>query len=355
MPLPKKERRLKKDIFFLLSIIALLVLGLECVSKLLISQKSDLPFWHSKEEAIYPMLHNKLVNYSPNNTNVLLLGGSTLFYVGKRIQLENLGDEHYFNLSHSVHSSLDSVHKYHYLISQGYTFDYVIFYHGINEVRFNNIPTNLFLDNYDHVHFYRFANAVFDSGNPFLHILLKSSLGFRLYEFYVRVKYMETSISKGRISKEWIPFGKDIKTNSSFEHNLLTIMQLAKSKNATMITPKFAFHVPKNYSKQLFSDHSLGYQRNHNAKNSRSDCCHIELWGKPSHVIKGIEIHNEIIIRLQDNFRYVDTSHISADINKFYDICHFSRKGEKEFIELVVNAIKENRYTSEGNWQEQRE
>lgn len=335
----KKERGLKKNVIFLLIIILFCLLGLEGVSRSLVAAKNNLSFWHSKKEAIYPMLHKKFISYSPNDTNVLLLGGSALWYVGNRERNENFSDKHYFNVAFSGHSSLDSLHKYKYLISQGYKFDYVVFYHGINEVKFNNIPKSLYLDNYDHVLFYRLANSVFKHENPFLSTFLQSSLGFRLYQYYIQLKYIHKSIPAGGITKKWILFGKDIQTSLTFKNNLSKIMQLAKSENATLITPQFAFHVPQNYSNELFSDHSLGYQRNHHKK---SNCCAIEIWGEPSNVVKGIETHNEIISRLQDNFVYVDTSNMSADINNFYDICHFSRKGEKKFSELVFNHLKEN-------------
>ena len=62
------------------------------------------------------------------------------------------------NLSRPAHSSLDSYYKY--LNLAGARFDLVVLYHGINEVRANNAPGDVYRSDYSHYHWYDQVNRV---------------------------------------------------------------------------------------------------------------------------------------------------------------------------------------------------
>jgi hypothetical protein len=94
---------------------------------------------------IYPPLYEQLYDYTGDTTNILLLGGPVLYFAGRQAALrEAFGeDARVYNFAQTAHSSLDSLTKYRYALDRGYRFDYVIFYHGINEVRANNVPPRI--------------------------------------------------------------------------------------------------------------------------------------------------------------------------------------------------------------------
>jgi len=295
-----------------------------------------LPFFYDAEELFYPKLRHELKDYSDEHINVLLLGGSVLYFSSDIIR-DKINFKVY-NLAKPTHTSLDSLNKYQYLISQGYNFDYIIFYHGINEVIANYVDNNSFSIDYNHFTYYQIANSIFRNENKLSSFFIKKvSLIYRINQFYYNHLAKSRLIDNPEfpIKKETnLKFGEDIKSKKSFRKNLMGIIDLSKSEGSTLIVPIFAFNLPSDYPSKLLKKESLGYSISYEAVNPY-------LWGYPKYTIKGIKAHNEAILNLSNNFVLIDTKNISKDIKNFADICHFSKKGKEEFRNLMVEKIKE--------------
>ena len=186
---------------------------LEVASRALFARQYGFPFRHSVEELIYPPLREQFQAqpYSKDSVNILLLGGSVLWGAGNQHRLEHTFDYplHVYNMAQTGHSSLDSLNKYLWLSRRGYTFDYVIFYHGINETRANNAPPDVFSEDYDHYSFYRLTNTVFQGKRPVQAVLLRSSLYFRIYRLWATLRetrtfgrrYLHIALPKGGLAE----------------------------------------------------------------------------------------------------------------------------------------------------------
>ena len=108
--------------------------------------------------------------------DILFLGGSvldgSLAEIRTLLESENAVTGLQFrvhSVASSAHSSLDSQYKYKHL-ADDQRFDLVVFYHGINEVRANNIPTGNFREDYTHYSWYgqvRFVDS-YGSSLPYL-------------------------------------------------------------------------------------------------------------------------------------------------------------------------------------------
>ena len=101
--------------------------------------------------------------------DVLILGGSVVSdgfgSVGAQLA-EELTARHgvrvrVHNVGARAHTSRDSLLKYRRLWRQ--KFDLVVVYHGINEVRANNCPPDLFREDYSHYSFYRNVDRLLSS------------------------------------------------------------------------------------------------------------------------------------------------------------------------------------------------
>lgn len=293
----------------------------------------------ANEFVIYPKLRAVISRYDPEATRILLLGGSVLESSAPSIRGSDGGRPvKVYNLAQSSHTSLDSRYKYEYLVAQGYAFDYVVFYHAINDVRANNIPPELYQEDYGHYSFYKLAKKVFKEDTSLAYLVRATRPGFLLYKKWIDLTQKERMIYQGgpkfRDKVEWLAYGKDIKSEKDFRKNLLAITELAKKQHAKLIVPQFAFNLPADYSLEKFNNRTLGYAYRY------IDCCAAELWGVPENVVKGIEAHNNVIFAERQNYVYLPTDGISAEITNFTDICHFSEKGNEKFAALVNAQLR---------------
>ena len=101
-----------------------------------------------------------------NAVRILLLGGSVMHPAWGNVEQElrerltiRLGQAVVvFNMAEIGHTSRDSYVKYRTLAGQ--RFDMVVFYHGINEARANNVPPAMFRSDYSHYAWYDRVNAL---------------------------------------------------------------------------------------------------------------------------------------------------------------------------------------------------
>ncbi|UCD89259.1 MAG: hypothetical protein JSW04_12655 [Desulfobacterales bacterium] len=311
----------KREFILLLSSIAFCLVLLEFLGRILFASTNSLPLSFSSKEMIYPSLYTVTKNYTDRYTNVLLVGGSVL-NTNSRTLIAPGKDKgiHFYNLAHPAHTSLDSLYKYQYLTSKKYKFDFVIFYHGINEVRTNNIQKEFFKEDYSHYYYYRWVNATFKEEQPTFNFYLSSTLIYNSYHLFCKF-YGMTSFKKKAFVPFDIPapelsqFGSEIKSEKSFRKNLMKIAEIAHAENAVLIVPIFAFH-PFPPDQKMTS-----------------------IWGEPKNVIKGIKRHNQVIAQIKGKYITIDTSIISNDRGNFEDICHFTSKGNKIFSDLLIQTI----------------
>ncbi len=229
---------------------------------------------------------------------------------------------------------MDSLLKYSFLVKNGYDFDYIIFYHGINETRTNNIPSQFFKVDYTHYSFYKIANLLFKNESGLLYELINhSSLAYRAFYTYnlFQHKFSSSVIATHTPREEWLQEGAEIKSVKSFENNLRKIIDSVEKEKSTLIVPSFAFNIPDNYSEEKFAQRELGY--------GETGGYGVKVWGLPQNVTKGVLAHNKLIQELKGNYIFIDTQEIAHDIKNFYDPCHFTQKGEVEFTKLLIDTL----------------
>ena len=101
--------------------------------------------------------------------DVLLLGGSVLteqwgnipYSLNTLLKDSLSGPYKIHNMANHARTSRDSWQNYQMLESKPY--DLVVLYHGINEVRFNHCPSEVFKKDYSHVDYYAKVNELMNS------------------------------------------------------------------------------------------------------------------------------------------------------------------------------------------------
>lgn len=346
-------RNQTKPIYAAISILIIAVttfIALEISARVFWKIKYRLPL--SKPDkvlnAFYPELTEFDWRYEELTSNedaldILLLGGSVLNRYWGTIE-QDLREQltaqlkrpvRIYNMAEIGHTSRDSYLKYVVLEEQ--QFDLIIFYHGINESRANNVPADLFKDDYSHYSWYETVNMLKEYHNrSFL------ALPYTLKLLYVQLKEkLETVryVSMDGPRKDWIKFGENVKSASSFKKNLQALIAMADTRNETILLMTFATHLPENYSQKLFNAQALDYSLH---------LSYVELWGNPTHVKKAVDRHNDVIrgIKQQyDHLLFVDQAKLMPKSQRYFnDICHLTAKGSTIFndnmIEKIVHVLK---------------
>jgi hypothetical protein len=327
----------------LLAVALLAGLGLvELGGRLHVSRQLRLPFFHDGEQRFYPVLYRGLRGYDPHAHSVLLLGGSVLQYIPMHTWATYLPGRKVYSVAFKGHTSLDSRYKYEYLLRQGYHFDHVVFYHGINEVRTNNVPPELFAADYTHYTFYRMARRLFRDRSSLRSWLARHTyLGFSLELLALRAGTQPGELLPPDLPpRKWRRFGAEIKSARSYRANLVRIGELAREAGSVLLVPRFAYHHPEDYSFDRWQARRLGYQCD-----QRGSATHI--WGDPKNVVAGIEAHNRAIDQEAGRYVLVDTSGITGRVEYFCDICHFSGRGVEAFVRTVAAALQAHEVRSD--------
>jgi hypothetical protein len=318
---PANLYRRKAEISLLLMSFLLCLIVLEMFSRFLFANANNLPFNYKRAEMVYPALYTIKKNFVAGDTNVLLLGGSVLYNSFDTLSRGGADCELTFhNAAYIAHTSLDSLYKYKYLSENGYKFDYIVFYHGINDLRLNNIPPEYFKNDYSHYYYYKLHGHLFGGKWSVYDLFTASTLAYNAYQLFFKVYSLTTFRTNSFIPYD-IPvstltkYGIDIKSEATFSDNLSGIIELSKSDNSTLVVPLFA-------TEKDFADTEL-----------------TRIWGEPENVIKGIARHNNVISRLQQDFVLIETKGISADKSNFEDICHYTQQGRFKFGALIVHTI----------------
>ena len=160
--------------------------------------------------------------------DILLLGGSTLHQNWGEVE-QSLHEQlaygghrnvRIFNLAQTSHTSRDSLLKY---IAVGEArFELIIVYDGINDARVNNVPPELFREDYGHYSWYEAVNALAPYHGT-AHFALPYTLRFL-------AAGLRQAVAKGRYvpreapREDWVQYGRDPRSAVAFEHNLSAIL-----------------------------------------------------------------------------------------------------------------------------------
>ncbi len=336
-----RERR--PELFLLIGSCAIALVLLELGSRTIYAAQLGFPFFYPVEHIVYPPLYEQFHDYTNEGVKVLLLGGSVLYFAGRENTLESAFEPRarVYNLAQTAHSSHDSLTKYRYVLDRGFRFDYVIFYHGINDVRANNVPPGLFSEDYNHYFFYRLTNTVFGERNPALRWMLNSALVFRIERLVTQLRetrfFGRNLVHMAFPREDWLHYGADIKSRKVFEKNLLEIARLADENGSRLVVPHFASH-------PALADYAEGRET---GMTEEEIIRFAEQWGLPGPVAKGIQAHNDVIVMHSGRYIFVDTSGLEQADN-FVDPCHFTREVQIEFLELLGDTLNELRAKKPG-------
>jgi len=293
----------------------------------------------------YPEL--KPVEESPSTRDdgtydVLVLGGSVLEFGNFAEQLTASLEKKYrrpvrvHSLARAAHTSLDSFYKYRRL--HGRRFDLVVFYHGINEARANNVPPDVFDSAYEHCGWYRKVNALDrDRWLPWLALPAAARHGSRVV--------LETVTGGPPVSaylppSAWRKYGNDVRSAETFRANLDEIATIARDRRESLLLVTFATHVPEDYSDPKFRERQLDYNRHLSP---------IGIWGAPENVVKAVDAHNEVVRRMAVEFPEVlliDQAKLMPHGRIYFnDVCHLTVAGSEVFVanlmETLLGAVTE--------------
>lgn len=270
--------------------------------------------------------------------DILFLGGSVLHRDWSSVELElreqlaYLGHRNVrlFNLATPAHTSRDSLLKYTALGNA--RFDLVIFYHGLNEARANNVPPEIFRRDYGHYSWYEAVNAL-----ATYHETAVFALPYTLHFLYLRAKQVllkDRYLSTGHVPEKWVRYGRESRSADSFQQNLSAILDVAFRRGDRMLLMTFATYFPENYSFEAFKKKQLDYGL-HRAP--------IEWWGPRDQVLATVGLHNEIVrsmVALHKNVLFVDqASLMQGSARYFNDPCHLTVLGSTKFVENIIRVL----------------
>lgn len=276
-----------------------------------------------------------VINAEPSTQDetldVLLLGGSVLDQTAGlwEAELSRQSDRpvRVFNLAMSAHSSRDSRVKYSRL--KGRTFDWVVVYHGINDVPLNYAKDEDFRDDYTHVKWH-------------------SSFQRRLKDGHMKVADVTANIFtsltvRNRPFPEMYPHGTTLRTPGPFGENIAAIVDQATGARSRVVLMTFAWHLPADYSEERFLAGDFDYADGQFRMPA-------EDWGKPSQIPPLVDAHNKQIERVADEHSgdgavvFVDQAELLSDsAENFCDICHLSPDGCDRLVRHAVEAMVRRR------------
>ncbi len=285
----------------------------------------------------FPELAESNVSAAPESRDddtydVLLLGGSVLYPsfgdVGKRLQkrlAEHLDRKvKVCNLSYPGRTSLDTLIKYQHIDRK--RFDLVLLYDNINDVFLNNVPPELYRDDYRHAT--RFEQLAEFDRHPEVALL---AAPFTLW--YLPNNYLDKMNLSSRPRREWHHHGSDIRTPHAFAANLEKVLGIAARRGDPVLLLTFAYHL---------SDQEMAAAMLDGTQASGTPPP-VAWWGSPSNVVRTLDAHNDVIrqaARRHPEAAFVDQQQIMPADEHFYtDLCHLNPAGCERFVENLLDHV----------------
>ena len=215
-------------------------------------------------------------------------------------------------------------------------FSHVLIYHGINDVRTNNVSLGAFDSQYRHIEFYDDL-AVLRAhpehriwSTPFvLHWLVHS---VRTRDRAYIPKEVFWGLLDGR-PEDFIASGDSIRSDAVFEENLRWMVGHILANGSTPVLATYAYHLPPDYTLDAFRSGALDYGR---------ALFETELYGAPENVRKGLVRHEHVVRRVASSMDvvFVDLATlIPRDGRSFDDVCHLTPAGCRSLSGAVQQAI----------------
>lgn len=349
------RRRLIRVGLFLVYLLILLELGSRAYWTIKDRDEGlHLPFFALKddwygtfyEEIVTSGIREARVGPGDGYYDILLLGGSVLDRVHHSLAEKTQQFQQDFgkavgqpvrvwNLSSPGMTTRDSAIKYRILSEWGKRFDLAVVYHGINDVRMNNCPPEVFKDDYTHGAFYEQFRRMerswwlpvftlpYTVEYTLVHLLDSKTLDFGIF------------VPRHRLKPEWEQYGVDVKTERTFRANLADIIARAQADETPLLLSRFAWYIPPDYSLEKLRAGQLDY-----AESPAPSA--VELWGSVEAVRKALEVHNRVIAETasaQPGVLYLDAEARLPDEGRFFnDVCHLSEIGKQALLKAFVHA-----------------
>jgi lysophospholipase L1-like esterase len=267
----------------------------------------------------------------PSMKRLLTLGGSALFNHRMTERLKSrLGEKsqqpfEILGAALRTHTTRASLLKYQALSK--YKFDYVLIYHGINDLWANHVPSADFRADYSHLNPWHHRSALLDS----------SLMARAIYNRLHRPRAYEDFISRrpGAVVN-----GANFRSAETFENNLHQLLELVRADGATPVLMTFAWTIPEGYNEERFKAGSLGY-----VNPEKYDQWPVELWGPVPFVREGLQRHDAVVRKLakEMNALLLDQQQLMGDqIELFGDICHFNERGTDQFVDQLTDFLLRN-------------
>ena len=225
--------------------------------------------------------------------DILLLSGSALnpnFSPIAQLLAERLTQEtrrvvRVVNFAMPGHTTLDSLYKYRKLAPAGV--ELVVVYHGLNELRANNVPPEAFRDDYSHYGWYELVRDVVDR-DALYPLAGPYSLRFATWRVLARLG-LRLYVPIERPRPEWVVHGREVRTRVPFRRNLEAIVGLARERGERVVLTTYAHYIPADYSHEKFVAREHDYVLY---------TAPIELWGDVENIRAGLAAHNGVVREL---------------------------------------------------------
>lgn len=369
-------RRWRRRVLFAVAYLLFLLLLLETGARLFWKSRG-VPFF-SAPTSLYASFYPRMAERRRQGVggeepcfDVLLLGASALHpdygdiavRLRDRLTAESNQCVRLHNLAEPAHTTLDSYYKYKHLTDMHV--DLVVIYHGINEVRANNCPAEVFRADYSHFAWYRLIQDA-EEGASSRWFVLPYTMKFVALKTASRLGW-DWYLPTHEPDETSMAYGCEVKTAASFRRHIEGILAMAAERRESVMLMTFAYYLPDGYSPEKFKAKELDYAAHRFP---------VELWGRPDCVVKALEAHNAEIVSLAGQSRsgvisedalkfkvargadstgigdegsgvwFVDQQALMPDEGAFFDdICHFSQRGCERFVEnmlpLLRSAVKE--------------
>jgi hypothetical protein len=310
---------------------------------------------------VYPRVANEINGFRdsefdpeipPREFRILALGASAFVTRDFQPQFQRLLNENPWFTEQGLkvrvasagipaHMTYDSLWKYRYWYD-GYDFDLVIFYHGINDARANNYPREAFRADYTQFSYYQRFRPAFDwieqhpklSRSFLVTWVMKLTLGAKSI---LAPDFQREAPYNNPLDDPWRAEAGDLKTPPVFANNVEAVMALAESRDQPFLLLTYTYYVPDGYSNERFLAEDLDYS-------FVEESVATEVWGWSHHVQSAIEAHDVVIretaaehpeILFFDMERYMP-----KDGKHFIDICHWTDLGQERFAQGVVEALR---------------
>lgn len=275
------------------------------------------------------------LNKNPENIRILTLGGSAIFNRRMTERLEKSLNE---ISSHPVeilgaalrtHTSMSSLIKYREL--SRYKFDYVLIYHGINDLFVNNVFVDHFRSDYSHMLPWYRRNLLLDNSLIARVIYNNFIWGRRIFGMekiwyiYPQATYIENAM--------------DFVSERLFRRNISTLVKEINNDGAVPVLMTFAWNIPSHYTLESFEANGVGYSPTNYGRYP------VELWGSVKFVTEGMQRHNKVILDAAKKYKVylIDQERqMGKNLHWFEDVCHFSEEGTDAFIQNVADFFLEN-------------